>query len=204
MTRIYLVRHGETLSNVWKTLQGWSDTPLTEKGIQQGKELAILLKEMKPAAIYSSTSERAYDTACLINEYHDLKIQMTKGLKELNFGSFETQPEYMLGGNPRYIINFDWTQYNGENIDILTKRVGDTLYKIISSSRPTDRIICVTHSISILAALRYIDEKIYVHRMRYNQFIDNCSVTVLEFNESHFKVVSINTKNINEIYCHNH
>ena len=114
MTRIYLVRHGDVIKCLEKTLQGWSDTPLTEKGISRGRNWQFCSKEMKPAAIYSSTSERAYDTACLINEYHDLKIQMTKGLKELNLEFFETQPQYMLGGNPRYIINFDWTQYNGE------------------------------------------------------------------------------------------
>ena len=41
MLNLYFVRHGETLSNVWKTLQGWSDTPLTNLGIKQGKWLGI-------------------------------------------------------------------------------------------------------------------------------------------------------------------
>ncbi|WP_165437759.1 histidine phosphatase family protein, partial [Streptococcus ruminantium] len=30
---IYLMRHGETLFNTQKRVQGWSDSPLTEKGI---------------------------------------------------------------------------------------------------------------------------------------------------------------------------
>lgn len=40
MIKIYMIRHGQTKSNVWNIMQGWSDTPLTEKGITQGRELA--------------------------------------------------------------------------------------------------------------------------------------------------------------------
>ena len=195
-----MIRHGETLSNVWKIIQGWSDTPLTEKGIEQGKEASRLLKDLKVASIYSSTSERAYDTASLINSYHDLSIKMIKGLKELNFGSFETQSEYILGGNPRYIMTFDWTRYGGENIEILTNRIGESLCSIVGDAVDGDNIICVTHSIAILAALRYIDEETYNLRIQNNQFIDNCSVTILEYEKDKFHIYEINTKNRSKIY----
>ena len=32
---IYLVRHGQTLFNQQKKVQGWCDSPLTQEGIQQ-------------------------------------------------------------------------------------------------------------------------------------------------------------------------
>lgn len=35
--KLYLMRHGETLFNVLKKVQGACDSPLTEKGIQQAK-----------------------------------------------------------------------------------------------------------------------------------------------------------------------
>ena len=200
MVRIFLVRHGETLSNVWKIMQGWSDTPLTEKGIQQGIDLSLLLKDLNVSSIYSSTSERAYDTACLINRFHHNNIQMTKGLKELNFGSFETQSEYVLGGCQKYIMTFDWTKYGGENVEILMQRVGKTLCTIVDNAKENDNIICVTHSIAILAALRYVDEKVYEYRMRQNQFIDNCSVTIIDYDGRRFRIGAINTKSKEKIY----
>lgn len=200
MIRLYMIRHGETLSNVWKIIQGWSDTPLTEKGIEQGKEVARLLKDLKVASIYSSTSERAYDTACFINSYHDLNIKMMKGLKEMNFGSFETQSEYILGGDPRYIMTFDWTRYGGENIEILTNRVGESLCSIVDDAIDGDNIICVTHSIAILGALRYIDKEVYNLRIQNNKFIDNCSVTILEYERGKFSISEINIKNRLKIY----
>lgn len=33
--KIYLVRHGQTLFNQQKKVQGWCDSPLTQEGIQQ-------------------------------------------------------------------------------------------------------------------------------------------------------------------------
>ena len=34
---LYLMRHGETLFNSQHRIQGWSDSPLTSKGIKQLK-----------------------------------------------------------------------------------------------------------------------------------------------------------------------
>ena len=34
---LYLMRHGQTLFNARKKIQGWCDAPLTELGIKQAK-----------------------------------------------------------------------------------------------------------------------------------------------------------------------
>ena len=34
---LYLMRHGQTLFNVRRKIQGWCDSPLTQTGIQQAK-----------------------------------------------------------------------------------------------------------------------------------------------------------------------
>lgn len=39
-TVVYLTRHGETIWNTKKLMQGWKDSPLTDKGIKQAKQLA--------------------------------------------------------------------------------------------------------------------------------------------------------------------
>ena len=45
MTRIILVRHGETTWNVEGRYQGQEDTPLSERGLEQGRLLAEAFDE---------------------------------------------------------------------------------------------------------------------------------------------------------------
>lgn len=195
MLTFYFIRHGETLSNVWKYMQGWSDTPLTENGIAQGKQVADTLKDIPFLAVYTSTSERAYDTACFINAYHHLPIRMCKGLKEMNFGSLEAHPEHIIGGPPSYKMNYDWHPFGGETIDDLTKRVKKTLEDIVDAHKTENgNILCVSHSIAILAAIRFIDKTVYDSRMKHEEYIDNCSITTITWNNGIFSIHNINAR----------
>lgn len=38
--KLYFVRHGQTIFNKYNRMQGWSDSPLTEKGTQTPTKLA--------------------------------------------------------------------------------------------------------------------------------------------------------------------
>ena len=62
-TTIYLVRHGETTANVTGTLQGQSDVPLNEKGLEQARLVAERLKHKQFDFILSSDLSRAAVTA---------------------------------------------------------------------------------------------------------------------------------------------
>ena len=44
MSQVFLVRHGETEWNVQRRIQGHSDSPLTQSGIDQAKQVAARLK----------------------------------------------------------------------------------------------------------------------------------------------------------------
>lgn len=89
---LYLIRHGQTLFNQRKKIQGFCDAPLTELGIKQAKIAGSYFKENNITfdQAYSSTSERASDTLELIT---DKSYQRLKGLKEWNFGTFEGESE---------------------------------------------------------------------------------------------------------------
>ncbi|EMB74424.1 phosphoglycerate mutase-like protein [Streptococcus mutans 15VF2] len=87
MTTIYLMRHGQTLFNVQKRIQGWSDSPLTEVGIEQAKQAGNYLRKLGLTfdSLYCSTAERASDTLELVTGQTVYK--RLKGLKEMNFGA---------------------------------------------------------------------------------------------------------------------
>ena len=86
---LYLVRHGETEWNVKKINQGQSESSLTEVGIEQAKETAKKLKDVKFDAIFSSDLSRAKRTAEIIRLDRKLIVQTSKLLRERSHGSFE-------------------------------------------------------------------------------------------------------------------
>ena len=56
---LYLMRHGQTLFNVRRKIQGACDSPLTELGINQAKHVSQYFKDIKLDHAYASTSERS-------------------------------------------------------------------------------------------------------------------------------------------------
>ncbi|GEP24387.1 MAG: histidine phosphatase family protein [Lentilactobacillus diolivorans] len=62
----YLVRHGQTYMNLYNKVQGWIDSPLTEKGIADAKSAGKRLAKVDFNAAFTSDSGRAIDTGRLI------------------------------------------------------------------------------------------------------------------------------------------
>jgi broad specificity phosphatase PhoE len=86
--RILLVRHGETVFNVEGRWQGQSDSPLTERGLAQARELARALADEPIAAIYSSDLGRAVDTATEVAKLHQLVVTTDRRLREIHTGAW--------------------------------------------------------------------------------------------------------------------
>ncbi|MCZ3392808.1 histidine phosphatase family protein, partial [Enterococcus faecium] len=90
----YFVRHGQTLFNRYRHLQGWSDSPLTEKGVADAKHAGDLLTDVNFANIYCSDTTRAIKTARYINAQNqhpknEKEIEMISAFREQFFGYFE-------------------------------------------------------------------------------------------------------------------
>ena len=64
MTRLYLMRHGQTLFNTLNRIQGWCDSPLTEKGRDQARQVRAYFEkhDMTFDQYYCTTIERTSDT----------------------------------------------------------------------------------------------------------------------------------------------
>lgn len=95
MTQLILIRHGETLWNTERRMQGQLDSPLTERGLWQAQQLGIRLKKQEFAALYSSDLPRAARTAEQIAVVTGHDILSDERLRERHFGLFEglTQAE---------------------------------------------------------------------------------------------------------------
>ena len=90
MTRLILVRHGQSLANANNLFAGHSDFDLSDFGKEQAAMAAKYLKEReKITAIYSSDLLRAYHTACPIGEALGLTVNKDEGLREIFAGEWE-------------------------------------------------------------------------------------------------------------------
>ena len=86
---LILVRHGETLHNVNRITQGWSDSELSDRGREQVQRVAERLKDMRPTALYSSPLGRAMSTARAIADAPGLEVVPLDDLREMNYGRWE-------------------------------------------------------------------------------------------------------------------
>lgn len=86
---IYLIRHGEILSNKDEIYAGWSDEELTEYGCGSAQSLGKEVRDWNIGAIYSSPIRRAQQTAEIINTYLGKELFVEDGLTEIKMGSWE-------------------------------------------------------------------------------------------------------------------
>lgn len=126
---LYLMRHGQTLFNVRRKIQGWCDSPLTELGIKQALAAHHLVKDIHFDHYYSSTSERCCDTMELVMP--NRSYVRLKGLRERFSGTFEGESEDL---NPKSLEEFDalFPKFGGESIEQLKQRMWTTLNEIMN------------------------------------------------------------------------
>lgn len=140
----YYVRHGETIFNVKNLSQGCCDSPLTKNGIKQAQKTRDKLKDIHFDQVFSSSSERAMDTAHIILENHQNQLIPLKGLKEMSFGYLEASSVDDMNMSNCWNRK-DFTQFEGENREIFENRIKDTFQEIISMCNDNDTVLIVSH-----------------------------------------------------------
>ena len=167
---LYVIRHGQTLFNVRRRIQGWCDSPLTELGKKQILAAKELLKEIPFDHYYSSTSERCCDTMEMI--IGDQSYIRNKDLREYNFGMFEGESEDL---HPTWENGFSemYPKYGGETVESFGQRVSKALMEIIQ--KEDHYCVLVTSSSgSIIQSARQLvgEEKVE----EYAKNFPNCGI----------------------------
>lgn len=89
MLRVILVRHGETTWNIEGRYQGRKDTPLSPRGLEQGRLLAEGLRNVPLDAAVSSPLRRALVTCGLCAGPRGLTVETDPRLTEISHGEWE-------------------------------------------------------------------------------------------------------------------
>lgn len=157
---LYVVRHGQTDWNVQGIIQGSTDIELNSTGIDQAYQTAELLKNIDFSVIYSSPLKRTFDTAKIINKYHNANIITDNRIIERNFGDFEGTRNVLKDISDYLDFDLNLDTNNVESIKMLLKRIEDFLLDVYNTYKNTDsNILVVTHggvSIAITAIINNI------------------------------------------------
>lgn len=96
---VYLVRHGQTIANVQGWMSGWSETELTDLGIQQALAAGDALASASVKRVISSDLSRARRTAELVSgKANGGTVALVPELREWHFGVFEGRPDHEMWG----------------------------------------------------------------------------------------------------------
>lgn len=153
MTDLYLVRHGQTELNVQNILQGWQDSPLTERGREQAlaTRTAFAARGVAFDHVYSSPLGRARRTAELIVG-EGCSIEPVDDLREWHLGSLEGTSNRKMPAQP-------WGDYpvafGGESEAQLRARMVAALSRIMA--RPQHNCaLAVSHGSACQEFLEYV------------------------------------------------
>lgn len=193
MINLYIVRHGETSWNKESICQGRSDLELNEKGINESKEVSLLLKEnnYKFDIYVSSPLKRALKTAEIIKEtltFNKNDILLDDKFIERDFGYFEGKKNKLFTDAYKNNDLDKFYESGLEKEDALIKRVVDGLNELFIKYDNKD-ILLVSHSNIIRALLVYIDPNKY----NFLTKIPNLSI-------SFFKIIDKNKFELNKLY----
>jgi len=136
LTRICLVRHGETEWNAERRIQGQIDIGLNETGHRQAVAAGRWLKRAGIVALYSSDLKRAWATAQAIGAEIGLTPTPLPEMRERRYGVFEgltydeAKARYPEGYGAFEGRNADYAFENGESLKAMFERVSGKLKEI--------------------------------------------------------------------------
>ena len=187
---LYLMRHGQTLFNLRRKVQGACDSPLTQEGIRQATLAKDYFKEngIEFDHAYSSTQERACDTLEIIT---DMEYVRLKGLKEWNFGVFEGKDECL---NPKLPYGDFFKAFGGDSEMELRERMNKTLTEIMNKE-DHHVVLAVSHGAACAQFYRVWEKYAKVKR---KERLYNCCVLKFEYEDGIFTLVELYNQNITE------
>ncbi|MCU0511734.1 MAG: histidine phosphatase family protein [Anaerolineae bacterium] len=180
LTRVFIIRHGETDYNAAGRWQGILQTSLNETGRRQAQALAQHLRTQPLDAIYSSDLIRAYDTAQYLAQGRPLSVISDQRLREINAGVFQGLNREEI--QRTYPLEYSqWQKDNhfivpqGESRAQMQARMVAAWQEIVTRT-PGHSAAMVSHGGSI----RYLLLHLFPDELSAGRGIENTSITTLE------------------------
>lgn len=180
----YLMRHGQTLFNVRRKIQGASDSPLTDLGIEQAKVAGKYFDNIQLDHAYCSTSERCSDTLEIVTN-NKLPYTRLKALKEMNFGTFEGESEDLNPKNKELFGTF-FLEYGGESREQVKKRMVEACIQIMEND-DHNSVLAVSHAGACLQFMTEWQDPTEELKKGFT----NCCIFKYEYENKKFQLVDV-------------
>lgn len=187
MTRLVLIRHGESEWNVVRRVQGQSGTGLSDRGRRQSERTAGLAVEAYQGAILAASDlQRCRETVEPFVAALGVEAEFHEGLRERHFGDWTGELAVDIAGSDperwrRWKAGEDVIgEVGGEDTPTLVARVTETIGSLLerADGRP---VVCITHGGPVwhgTQALLGLDERVLGG-------VANCGVTEVDVDGAH-------------------
>lgn len=203
---LYFVRHGQTYLNKYHRIQGWSDSPLTDKGVADAVDAGKRLSGIPFSVAYSSDTSRAIKTGNLILKANSGSVKSVvpdAAFRELNFGYYEGEDDvktwHTIGG-PIGVNSFHGLigEYgidkaedmfskadpygDAESSSTFWARLQPGIDNVIAKANDGDKILMATHGTLIRNVVSKWSD------IPVNVSTKNGSVTKLDYDDGKFSI----------------
>ena len=190
---LYLIRHGQTEWNREHRVMGVTPVPLAEEGRAGAAALARELKAKKIPVIYSSTVERALETARILAAEWGAEIREEPRLNESPFEPWVGKTYSELRDDENFKLYFETPTRarfsNGEGMVDIQRRALEAVHDIVETVK-TGRAAAVSHADVIKPVLaHYLGMELdAIHRLS----IANASSSLVDFKETPPRIRYVN------------
>jgi len=167
MTKLVLVRHGESQWNLENRFTGWVDVPLSERGVEEARQAGEKLRGYHFDKAYTSVLQRAIRTLDIILEVigrKDLPVEKDQALNERMYGDLqglnkeETAKKFGAEQVKLWRRSYDVNPPNGESLKDTAARVLPYYNAhIVPDLKAGKDLLVVAHGNSLRALVMQLD-----------------------------------------------
>jgi broad specificity phosphatase PhoE len=194
VTRVFLVRHGETEWNAARIFQGHMDSTLTGTGLEQASRLADRLQGEGLVAVYSSDQGRAVQTAGATASRLGLPVIQRRELREIDCGDWTgKQYDEVRGLWPSEHAGWRDAPHNhcmpnGETVSQVQERALSFL-RDVRAQHPRGAILAVTSNTVVRTVVCHL-MGLPLERLWEGPRQTNCAVNLIEVRDNGMSLVS--------------
>ena len=202
MTRLVIIRHGESVYNIERRYTGQTDVALTEKGVLQAEITGkYILENYRIDEIYSSDLIRAVNTAKPIADPLGLEIKTDARLREIYAGKWQgyyfSEVAEIFKEEYEYYKSHKTTARTpgGEGMQDVMKRMHEAVLEI-AEANDGKTVLISTHN----GPLMTLEVLVYGIPLNEIYSVANNSITELEYENGSFKAVKFGyNEHLNEL-----
>ena len=194
MTRVILIRHGQTQWNDPERFRGRADIDLTDLGVRQAQATAEAVARWPVAAIYSSPLRRAIHTAQVIADRLELPVNPLPGIIDVDYGKWQGLSVaeaarygelFELWRTRPHLVRFP----EGEGLEEVRLRAKATLYEV-AGQHPDQTTVLVSHVVVcrlLILSVLGLDSSSF---WRVDQRL--CAINMFEVRDTYFAATFLN------------